>query len=71
MILALVQFNHGSGCTLGQPYGECGYYCRYNAVKTFQHKSALVELDKFLKEKFNVVTTEYRPALEADRFVGI
>ena len=31
--LAVVEFEHGSGCTLGEPYGKCSGDCTWRVVK--------------------------------------
>jgi len=31
--LAIVEFEHGAGCTLGEPYGKCSPACTWTVVK--------------------------------------
>jgi hypothetical protein len=31
--LAVVEFRHGRGCSIGQPYGECSYECGFKVIK--------------------------------------
>jgi len=43
--LAVIEFRHGSDCTLGQPYGGCGSGCGPKVVKQIsQHPLTREEL---------------------------
>lgn len=36
--LAVVEFQHGVGCTTGEPYGECTRNCDYKTIKIVRHR---------------------------------
>lgn len=46
--LALVEFTHGSGCDVGQPYGTCVYTCTWRTVQLFRHANILA-ISKWLE----------------------
>ena len=31
--LAVVEFRHARGCSIGQPYGECSHECGFKVIK--------------------------------------
>jgi hypothetical protein len=31
--LAVIEFRHGPGCSIGQPYGECSHECGFKVIK--------------------------------------
>ena len=45
--LAIVEFQHGLGCTRGQPYGECNRNCDWRVVKIVSAALAQWELNTY------------------------